>query len=302
LKGELGAIKNIATGTLLAAALIFVALMVVSPAAAQQSQAQSWCYGNSTDVQTIAGCTLVIQSGRESLASAYFNRGIAYKNKSDFDRAIADYTQAIQLNPRDAKPHVNRGNAYSDKGDFDRAIADYNEAIQLDPKFAFAYLNRGLANLFNGALPKALADLNQASELDPKFAYAALWLDIANRRSNLPSRLPEAIKQIHDQMASAGDPSLSGSVDAGGRVCRRGRSRCDQEERASLRCQLLQRRTGEASRFAGAGADEVRTGGQPQDCESARPHNSTVGARPRRRGDRIRLAMSASGTKQTFQP
>lgn len=191
--------KNIATGTLLAAAILCAALMIVSPAAAQQSQARTWCYGNSTDVETIAGCTLVILSGRESqrnLASAYFNRGIAYKNKGDFDRAIADFTQAIQLNPKDAKPHVNRGNAYSDKGDFDHAIADYNEAIQLDPKFAFAYLNRGLANLFTGALPKAIADLNQASELDPKFAYAALWLDIAERRSNLPSRLPEAIKQI----------------------------------------------------------------------------------------------------------
>src|SRR5262249_16751916 len=41
-----------------------------------------------------------------------------------------------------------------------------------------------------------VTDLHQASELEPKFAYAALWLDIANRRSNLPSRLPEAIKQI----------------------------------------------------------------------------------------------------------
>jgi len=181
------------------AAVIFVALMVVSPAAAQQSQARSWCYGNSTDVETISACTLVILSGRESqrnLANAYFNRGIAYKNQRDFDRAIADYTQAIQLNPKDAKPHVNRGNVYSDKGDFDRAIADYSEAIQLDPKYAFAYLNRGLANLFTGSLAKAVTDLNQASELEPKFPYAALWLDIANKRSNLPSRLPDAIKQI----------------------------------------------------------------------------------------------------------
>jgi lipoprotein NlpI len=45
-------------------------------------------------------------------------------------------------------------------------------------------------------LPKALADLNQASELSPKDVYLALWLDIANKRSNLPSRLPQAITQI----------------------------------------------------------------------------------------------------------
>jgi len=49
-----------------AAAMVLAAVMVVSPAAAQQSQARSWCYANSPDVQTIAGCTLVILSGRES--------------------------------------------------------------------------------------------------------------------------------------------------------------------------------------------------------------------------------------------
>jgi putative tryptophan/tyrosine transport system substrate-binding protein len=41
---------------------------------------------------------------------------------------------------------------------------------------------------------------------------------------------------------------------------------------------------------------EVRTGDQSQDGESAWPYRSTVAARARRRGDRIRLAMSAFGT------
>ena len=48
-----------------------------------------------------------------------------------------------------------------------------------------------------GALPTALADLSQASELNPKHPYAALWLDIVNKRSNLPSRFAEAAKQIN---------------------------------------------------------------------------------------------------------
>src|SRR6516162_5890340 len=125
---EIGVMKSIATGTLSAAAMIFAALMVVSPTAAQQSPAQTWCYGNdSTDDQTIAGCAQVIQSGRENhrdLASAYFNRGLAYGHKGDFDHAVADYTQGIQLNPRESRAYTNRGLAYSNKGDFDRAIAD----------------------------------------------------------------------------------------------------------------------------------------------------------------------------------
>ena len=57
----------------------------------------------------------------------------------------------------------------------------------------------------------------------------------------------------------------------------------------------------EAGRPAGAGADQVRTGDQPQDRQGARPHRSAVAARPRRRGDRINGAMSAIGTKRTCQ-
>ncbi len=85
---------------------------------------------------------------------------------------------------------------YNTKADYDRAIADYNEAIRLDAKYSGAYFSRGLANLYNGSASKALADLNQASELNPKDAYAALWLDIVNKRSNRASRLPQAISQL----------------------------------------------------------------------------------------------------------
>ena len=116
--------------------MIFATLMVVSPAA-QQSPAQTWCYGNdSTDDQTIAGCTRVIQSGREDqrdLASAYFNRGLVYGHKSDFDRAIRDFDQAIKINPNYVEALYSRGLTYSNKGLWDRAIQDYDEAIKLSP-------------------------------------------------------------------------------------------------------------------------------------------------------------------------
>ena len=129
-------------------------------------------------------------------ASAYYNRGIAYDDKGDHDRAIADYDEAIRLDPKYAVAYNNRGNAYHDKGDYDRAIADYSEAIRLDPKYAHAYFNRGIAHLYADRLPNALADLIQSSELNPKYAYAALWLHIVDTRNNLPSQLAEAAKQI----------------------------------------------------------------------------------------------------------
>jgi lipoprotein NlpI len=138
----------------------------------------------------------VAQTQQQIEAFAYNNPCNTYNLKGDYDRAIADCTEAIQLDPKYAFAYNNRGLVYNAKDDHDRAIADYTEAIRLDPKYALAYKNRARVNLYAGALPEAMADLNQARELDPKDAYAALWLDIVNKRSNLPSRLAEATKQI----------------------------------------------------------------------------------------------------------
>src|SRR5207302_1707573 len=183
--------------------------------------------------QQISGCTVAIQSGRwsgQGLAWAFNDRGFAYYLKGDLDPAIADFQQAIRLDPKDAVAFNNRGLTYQAKGDLDRAITDYNEAIRLDPRHALAfnnrgnayqlkgspdraipdyseairlhpkesgmYFNRALANFYSGNLPQALADLNQSSEINPQHAYAALWRDIVDRRSNLPSRLVQSMTQI----------------------------------------------------------------------------------------------------------
>jgi len=63
---------------------------------------------------------------------------------SEYDRAIADYNEAIRLKPQ-ANFLTNRGDAYNDKRDYDRAIADYDRAIALNPGFYLAYNNRGAA-------------------------------------------------------------------------------------------------------------------------------------------------------------
>ena len=45
------------------------------------------------------------------MAGAFNERGYAYYQKRDFDRAIADYDAAIGLNPQFAVAYNNRGNA-----------------------------------------------------------------------------------------------------------------------------------------------------------------------------------------------
>jgi tetratricopeptide (TPR) repeat protein/predicted Ser/Thr protein kinase len=104
------------------------------------------------------------------LSAAYYNRANAYYKSGKWDKAVADYAQVISLYPNDAEAYYYRGLACEKSGDSDRAIADYNEAIRLNPKYADAYNSRGLVYYNRGELDEAIADYSRAIELTPKSA------------------------------------------------------------------------------------------------------------------------------------
>ena len=114
-------------------------------------------------------------------AAAYNNRGAANNNLGKYAEAIADYDQAIALDPKYAVAYNNRGAAYDDLGKYAEAIADYTQAIALDPKDAAAYNNRGNAYADLGKYAEAIADYTQAIALDPKDAVTYYNRGIAYR-------------------------------------------------------------------------------------------------------------------------
>src|SRR6266446_2976449 len=109
----------------------------------------------------IDACTAIIQAGQETpkqLAFALANRGYAYRNKCDYDRAIRDHDQAIKLDPNNALAFVDRGSAYAGKREYDRAIRDFDEAIRLDPNLALAFNGRGAAYYDKRDYDRAIQD------------------------------------------------------------------------------------------------------------------------------------------------
>jgi tetratricopeptide (TPR) repeat protein len=126
----------------------------------------------------------------------YDRRGNAYDQKGDYDRAIADLTKSITLDPTRSEVFVDRGFAYYGKGDNVRAIADYSQAISIDAKNGTAYFSRALAYLYTGSVSKALADLERDSTLQPQYPYMALWLEIVDKRSNVASRLTQTTAKL----------------------------------------------------------------------------------------------------------
>jgi lipoprotein NlpI len=127
---------------------------------------------------------------------AFYARGAAYYGKGDLDRAIADYDEAIRLNPKDKNAFIYRSVAYRAMGNLDRAIADCDRIVQLDPENAYAYRARAMVYWQSGSFSKSLTDLDQAIRLDPKSAYSVLWRELVAKRSDQPSQLAEAATQL----------------------------------------------------------------------------------------------------------
>jgi len=106
-------------------------------------------------------------------AVIFYGRGLAHAAKGDLDGAIADYGKAIELNPKDAAVFYSRGRVYAwGKENYARAIADYDRAIELSPKNADTFSARGFAYWAKGDLDRTIADYGKAIELNPKDAGA----------------------------------------------------------------------------------------------------------------------------------
>ena len=101
------------------------------------------------------------------LADAYYQRGIVKIDKKLYDPAIADFNDAIRVNPTAAAHYVGRASGYMNKEDFRQAIADFSEAIRLAPGDEYTFLHRGIAYHSVNEPDNAIADYSEAHKINP---------------------------------------------------------------------------------------------------------------------------------------
>src|SRR5438552_360190 len=90
----------------------------------------------------------------------------------DYDGALADFQEVLRLDPADPAVHAWLGNAWQGKGELDRAIAEYTTAIDAGNREAQTYYNRAMTHSRKDEYELAIADYSAALAIEPDYPDA----------------------------------------------------------------------------------------------------------------------------------
>lgn len=144
------------------------------------------CVKESGDV-AIEACSRAIKSKRYTghvLARQYLSRGVEQRTKQDYDLALTDFAEALQIDKKYADAFFNRCSIHNFKKDYDSAVTECSQAIKLGPTadatvaggserlgkdlaLSDYYTERGFAYFKKDDLLHAMVDVDNAIRLNP---------------------------------------------------------------------------------------------------------------------------------------
>ena len=98
---------------------------------------------------------------------AFNGRGIALRQLGNFEQSLHDLDQAIQINPGEKDHYLQRGLTYLEMNDLAHALADFTQVSRLAPNSPMGYRYLGQVYLDTGDCDKAISAFTQAIVLDP---------------------------------------------------------------------------------------------------------------------------------------
>lgn len=146
---------------------------------------------------TACGLILAPTPASAQQFNTVLKRADDHRKARNFDRAIADATEAIKLNGKNATAYWVRGAAHVGRGDYDQAIEDLTRAVAVDPKYAAAFSWRAAAWKAKGDDDRALYDADQVVKLLPAVAsgYNSRCLILENK-GEYDRALPDCEKAV----------------------------------------------------------------------------------------------------------
>jgi tetratricopeptide (TPR) repeat protein len=102
----------------------------------------------------------------------YNHRGLVYFTLSEYNKAINDFTMAIQMAPKDTRVYTNRGLTYRMLKRYDDSLKDFNKSLELNPLWPDTFYGRSLTYYDLGDIKHALEDCDKAISIKPDFKQA----------------------------------------------------------------------------------------------------------------------------------
>ena len=140
---------------------------------------------------------------KDKQAVNFYQQGLKKSKKLNYQEAIADYTEALKLNPELVEAYYQRGFAQSQLSNHREAFADYTEALHRNDQIPEIYYYRGLTRFKLANITGALEDLNQAIAMNPHYAAAyyhrgLVYQEIAEKKA-AKVNLKQAAKEFLTQ-------------------------------------------------------------------------------------------------------
>jgi len=128
---------------------------------------------------------------------AHVNLGVAFEQQGRREDALAQYQEALRLDPRLAQAHNNLGNLLDEMGKPEQALAQYREAVRLKPNAPLAHVNLGSELAQLGQYDEAMREYVEAARLDPGDPRPRYLMGKALLRKGHDA---EAIVQLHEAL------------------------------------------------------------------------------------------------------
>ena len=130
--------------------------------------------------------------------SLFASRGHAWLAKGETEIALADFNDAIKLDPKNEWALIGRGDTFVSRGNY-REFTDYTSALRINPRSSLPYMRRASNYIKAKDYGAAIQNLTEALRIDPRDPnafYLRAWALISNKKVEQAIKDYEAAIQI----------------------------------------------------------------------------------------------------------
>ncbi|MBP7861291.1 tetratricopeptide repeat protein [bacterium] len=136
----------------------------------------------------------------DKACNTYAERGRAFHNDRQYDKAIQDYDKVLIEMPNDGNTWYNRGLSNKGREQWKAAVEDFTKSLSLIPNDAWALLERGRSKVFIPDYRGAIDDISKSLDVNPDNCDARY----ERAEINLKLKLPDAALQDLNTAISKG--------------------------------------------------------------------------------------------------